>query len=161
MKKTIALMVAILASVSFSGRAQQRPAQASIQGVWRVVEQTINDRTLKDKELGVGFHIYTEGYFAAVRESDVPPRPNVEDVTKATAGQLLAVWGPFVAQLGTYEITGDRIVHRTLVAKNPDNQSGTGGPGQRIRFEGNTLVLEPIQRVAGNRQITLKMVRVE
>lgn len=146
--------------VAFSVAAQQRP-QPAIKGVWRVIEQTINDRTLKGHQLGVGYHIYTDKYYAAVRESDVPPRPNVQDPAKATAGELLAAWGPFVTQLGTYEISGDRIVHHALVAKNPDNQRSAGGPGQRFKIEGDMLVLEPIQRVAGARQITLRMVRVE
>lgn len=139
----------------------QQPTKPSIKGVWRIVEQTINQRTLKGDQLGVGYHIYTDRYYAAVRESDVPPRPQAEDPNKATARELIDMWGPFVAQLGTYEISGDQIIHTTLVAKNPVNQSDKGGPGQRFRIEGNTLITEPVQRVPGQRQITLKMVRVE
>ena len=160
MKKRIAGISLCALLLTLSVGAQQ-PPQPSIKGVWRVVEQTINERTLKGDQLGVGYHIYTDKYYAAVRESDVPPRPQAEDLSKATASEIIAMWGPFVAQLGTYEISGDRIIHTTIVAKNPANQRDQGGPGQRFRIEGNTLITEPVQRVTGQRQITLKMVRVE
>ena len=145
--------------IAVSVAAQPTPP-LNIKGVWRVTEQTINQRTLTGEQLGVGYHIYTDKFYAAVRESDVPPRPQVADLDKATARQIIEMWGPFVAQLGTYEISGDRIIHTTLVAKNPANQR-EGGPGQRIRMDGNMLIAEPVERLAGQRQITLKMVRVE
>src|SRR5437773_250133 len=108
-------VIVVVAGVSVG--AQQRPAQTRLQGVWRVVEQTINERTLAGEKLGLGYYIFTGGYYAVVRESDVPPRPDVSDVTTATGAQLLAMWGPFVAQIGTYELSGDRLLQRILVAK--------------------------------------------
>ena len=41
------------------------------------------------------------------------------DPAKATADQLRATWGPFVGEAGAYEITGNMITLRPLVAKNP------------------------------------------
>jgi hypothetical protein len=158
MRTALAILCGLVL-VALSVAAQQR-SKPSIDGVWKVVEQTINDRTLKGDQLGVGYHIYTEKHFAVVRESDVPPRPDVIDVDNATAAQLRAVWGPFVAKMGTYELSGDRLSFTTLVAKNPSNMSGRTA-SQRFTLDGDALTLEPVERVPGNRAIVLKMVRVE
>ena len=153
------VVITILTSLSVHA---QRPAapERSIQGVWRVIEQTLNEQTLTDEKLGVGYHIYTPGYYAAVRESGPPPRPDVPDIDKASKDDLLAAWGPFVTQLGTYKVVDDVLSFTSLVAENTGQMTGRGA-SQRIRFEGETLVLEPVQRTPGARQIDLKMVRVE
>lgn len=164
MRTVVAIVLtAGIAAVGISGAVQERAlptgqTSTSIKGVWRAVEQTINDRTLKDGSLGVGFHVYTDGYFAAVRESDVPPRP-AAPADNATAAQLLATYGPFVAQFGTYEVAGDMITETVLVAKNVEaaGRSNT----RRFRIEGNTLITEPVRRTPGTRAITLKFIRVE
>ena len=158
------ILVAMALVLVWSSVAAQRSAsQAGIEGVWRAVEQTINGRTLTGQNLGVGFHIYTKGYVAAVRESGVPPRPGFRSDGTPTAAQILAAYGPFVAQFGSYEISGDRIISQTLVAKNPENMNRAPGV-QRFRVEGNTLILtSPYDKTgsAGERTIILRMVRVE
>ena len=41
-------------------------------------------------------------------------------MTKATADELRAAWGPFVGEAGTYEVTtGNVITMRPIAAKNP------------------------------------------
>src|SRR5687768_5292191 len=105
-KKLAALAALVIAGLLLT--AQQRPApRPGIQGVWRVVEQTINERTLKAPELGAGYHIFTAGHFAVVRESGNTPRPDLSSTDTPTAEQVLAVYGPFVALCGSYEISGD------------------------------------------------------
>ena len=77
------------------------------------------------------------------------------DFEKATPEQLVAMWGPFVAQFGTYEIKDDVLTLTILVAKN----KGKSGLKQieRFKFQGDTLITEPIRA----KPITLKLVRVE
>ena len=160
MRKTSAVVVVAIVLV-WSVSGQQRTVQRSpIQGVWRAVEQTINERTLKDTQIGVGYHIYTDRFFAVVRETGTPPRPNVGNADEATVAQLMAGWGPFVAQIGTYETSGDQLSSVILVAKNPD---ATGRKGvERFTLTGNTLTLEPAEPVpAGARSIRMRLVRVE
>src|ERR1044071_7546545 len=36
-------------------------------------------------------------------------RPDIADMSKATADELRAVWGPLVANAGTYDVSGDLI----------------------------------------------------
>ena len=150
--------VIVLAFSLSVGLAQSKP---SIEGVWRITEQTINDRTLQGEKLGAGFHIYTKGYFAVVRETGESPRPGAGEISTATtAAQLIAAWGPFVAQMGTYKVSGDRLIGTILVAKNPENMKGDSGM-QKFTIQGDTLTLEPAEIKPGARVIRLKLIRVE
>ena len=68
------------------------------------------------------------------------PRPIPADVTKANADELRAVWGPFVGEAGTYEVTGGSVITvRPIVSKNP----AVMGPGTSITYsyklEGDTF----------------------
>jgi Lipocalin-like domain len=152
-------LVPVLGAVVLS---QTRPQQVPpVYGVWQVVEQTIDGRTVSGVNLGLGFHVYTPKYFAVVRESGTPPRAVVDNAETATAAQLLAAWGPLVAQVGTYEISGDQVTERVLVAKDAAYmQPGGTAVVRRYRLEGNTLTIEP-SRDGGGRNVTLKLLRVE
>ena len=154
------------AAVHAVGSAQTKPQTVPpVYGVWQVVEQTSDGRIASGSGLGLGFHIYTPRYFAVVRESGTPPRPRLggnSTVTAdtATAAQLLAAWGPFVAQVGTYELAGDLITERVLVAKDVASMQSAGAETvRRYRLEGNTLTIEP--REAKGAGVTLKLIRVE
>ena len=111
----------------------------SIKGVWRVVEEKNLWRTI-DKP-NPGYIIFTEKHFSVVREAQDIQRPEVTDFEKATPEQLVAMWGPFVAQFGTYEIKGDVLTLTIMVAKN----KGKANLKQieRFKLEGNTLITEP------------------
>ena len=149
------------ASVQAVGGAQTRPEKVPpVYGVWQVVEQTSEGRTLSGSNLGGGFHIYTPKYFAVVRESGTPPRPRTDGAETATAAQLRAAWGPLVAQVGTYEVAGDLVTERVLVAKDVANMQPGAETVRRYRLEGNTLTIEPSRGAAGP-GVTLKLIRVE
>src|SRR6187551_1445437 len=76
----------VLGAVSL---AQTKPQQVPpIYGVWQVVEQTIEGRTLSGVNLGLGFHVYTPKYFAVVRETRALPREALDNPDTATAAQL-------------------------------------------------------------------------
>ena len=141
--------------------AQTRPEKVPpVYGVWQVVEQTSEGRTLSGSNLGLGFHIYTPKYFAVVRESGTPPRPRTDGADTATAAQLRAAREPFVAQVGTYEVTGDLVTERVLVAKDVANMQPGAETVRRYRLEGNTLTIEPSRGATGP-GVTVKLIRVE
>ena len=152
---------ALVVVVCLSLPAQQQPVvKTSIQGVWRVVEETAGGRTITNPN--PGFIIYTAKYFSVVTEAQDIKRPDVTDVDNATAQQLLAMWGPFAAQFGTYEVKGDLLTLNILVAKNP-SLMGTKQV-QRFKVDGNTLTTEPFRDPGGtplSKPISLKLTRVE
>ena len=156
------LSVALLTS---QGAAQQ-PTRASIQGVWRVVEATISGpgaRTIAFADRP-NLTIITPRHYSRVEVQTDMPRPILADVAKASADELRAVWGPFVSEAGTYEVTpGGLITMRPIASKNP----AVMGPGVFIAYsyklDGDTLSLTQLRNQNGPfaNPFTLKLVRVE
>jgi hypothetical protein len=150
------LIVMIWAVASLSLSAQP---STSIQGVWRVVEQTINNQTLADEKLGLGFHIYTEKYYAVVRESGTPPRPDPR-MRRPRRRHSCSRRGGLSWRSSARMNSLATDSHTIIVAKNPDNMRNRTAPGSRFKLEGDTLITEPYGPRDG-RTIALKMVRVE
>ena len=79
--------------------AAAQSARASIQGVWRIVEASITGpgaRTIPFAERP-NLTIITARHYSRVEVQADRPRPVVADVTKASADELRAAWGPFVS----------------------------------------------------------------
>jgi hypothetical protein len=85
------------------------------------------------------------------------------DATKATADELRAVWGPFYAEAGPYEIAGNRITLRPVAAKNPAAMAPGAFTTWSFRLEGNTLWVTAERNQNGPipNPVTVKSVRVE
>ena len=154
----LALGVSVLTS---QGTTQSR--QPSIHGVWRVVEATVSGgRTIAFAERP-NLTIITDKHYSRVEVQADGPRPILTDVAKASADELRAAWGPFVAEAGTYESTQDVITMRPIASKNP----AVMGPGVFITYsyklEGDTLVITQQRNQNGpfNNPFSLKLVRVE
>ena len=146
------------------GTAAQ-PARASIQGAWRVVEAAITGpgaRTIAFADRP-NLTIITARHYSRVEVQADGPRPVVADVAKASADELRAAWGPFVAEGGTYEVAGNLITMRPIASKNP----AVMGPGVFITYsfklEGDTLLLTQQRNQNGPfaNPFSFKAVRVE
>jgi len=156
------LGVGLISSQGIVGQS----TQASIQGVWRIVEATIPGaapRTIAFADRP-NLTIITAKHYSRVEVQADGPRPILKDVAKATADELRAAWGPFVSEAGTYEVTpGGLITMRPIASKNP----AVMGPGVFItyayRLDGDTLSLtqQRNQNGAFANPFTLKLVRVE
>jgi hypothetical protein len=91
-------------------------------------------------------------------------RPDVADMSKAAADELRAVWGPLLANAGTYEVSGDLITIHPLVAKHPVVMRPGANEVYRFRIEGKTLTLRQVRNARGvavDSAPTLRFVRVE
>ncbi len=138
----------------------------SIQGVWRVMEVTITGpgaRTIAFAERP-NLTIITARHYSRVEVQADGPRPILADVTKASADELRAAWGPFVSEAGTYEVTPDSVITmRPIASKNP----AVMGPGVFITYsyklDRDTLSLTQQRNQNGPfpNPFTLKLVRVE
>jgi hypothetical protein len=157
-----ALSVGMLAG---QGTAAQSTRE-SMQGVWRAVEATITGpgaRTIAFADRP-NLTIITAKYYSRVEVQADGPRPVLADVAKASADELRAVWGPFVSEAGTYEVTpGSLVTMRPIASKNP----AVMGPGVFITYsyklDGDTLSLTQQRNQNGpfTNPFTLKLVRVE
>ena len=159
------LFAALIVGITSQGLAAQS-ARESIKGVWRIVEATIS---------GPGAHtiafaerpnltIITARHYSRVEVQADGPRPILADVSKASADELRAAWGPFVSEAGTYEVTpGGFITMRPIASKNP----AVMGPGVFITYsfklDGDSLSLTQQRNQNGPiaNPFTLKLVRVE
>jgi len=144
--------------------AQSKPG--SLQGVWQTVELTTTGpgaRTITIPEPRPNLTIITARHYSRVEVQAEQPRPILAEVAKATADELRAAWGPFVAETGTYEIAGDRITMRPIASKNP----AVMGVGVYITYsyklEGNTLWVTQVRNQTGPfaNPFTAKIVRIE
>ena len=157
-----ALTVSLLASQDGMAQSTRGP----VQGVWRIVEVTItgpNARTMSFAERP-NLTIISSKHYSRVEVQADGPRPMLPDAAKASADELRAVWGPFVSEAGTYEVTpGNVITMRPIASKNP----AVMGPGVFISYsyklEGDTLSLTQQRNQNGPfaNPFTLKLVRVE
>jgi hypothetical protein len=162
--KRLSFVVLVVALFSGHGIAgQSKPA--SIQGVWHVVEATITGpaaRTISFAERP-NLTIITAKHYSRVEVQADAPRPVLADVAKASADELRAAWGPFVAEGGTYEIAGNLITMRPIASKNP----AVMGPGVYItysyRLEGDSLWLTQQRNQGGPfpNPFSFKAVRIE
>lgn len=159
----LALIVAgLLVSHDIGGQA----TSPSIQGVWQTVEVTIPGsptRTITIPEPRPNLTVVTARYYSRVQVKAEGPRPVVADLAKATAEELRAAWGPFVAEAGTYEVTDHLITMRPIAAKNAAAMAPGAFTTWSYRLEGSTLWVTAERNQNGPivNPVTVKSVRVE
>jgi hypothetical protein len=139
-------------------------SKPSIEGVWRPIEIKIpgpGARTITPDQPSLD--VITAKHYSRVEIHATGPRPSVTDATKATADELRQAWGPVIAEAGSYELQGDVMRMRPVVAKN----SAAMAPGvvleNTYRLVGDTLWLTMRRGLRGVEvnPPTIKLVRVE
>lgn len=158
-------LFALGVTVVVSQGAMSQSPRPSIQGVWRVTEATITGPGARTISFAArpNLTIITHTHYSRVEVQADGPRPILSDVAKASADELRAVWGPFVAEAGTYEVTDGVITMRPIASKNP----AVMGPGVFIAYayklDGDVLSLTQQRNQTGpfTNPFSLKLVRVE
>jgi len=127
--------------------AQSAPtSRARVQGVWRIAEfahytEPTNSRPQPS------LYLFTGRHYAMLRVTSSAPRVAPVDPDRASAAELLAVWGNngFIANAGTYEIEGEHLIIRPVVAKDPGVMTSDFYTVYAMRFEGDLLVLSEVR----------------
>jgi hypothetical protein len=108
--------------------------------------------------------IFTAKHYSLTADTAAQPRPTepVKEQGKPTVEELQARWGPFAANAGTYELSGDTLTRHVAVAKNAAAQ-GKVVTRATIKLEGNNLWVTPVEGARGKvaYPATIKYVRVE
>jgi hypothetical protein len=153
----IAFLVILLFCVSSFGQ--------KIQGVWSLTEVTTtgpNGSTVQVSQPSM--YLFTKTHYSAIYVSSKEARPQIADLSKATADELRDVFvNSFVANAGTYEVKGGKLTMRPTVAKNPGfMQPGTFSTVS-VKLDGNmmTLVSESTNTGPVTNPTTFKLKRVE
>ena len=108
--------------------------------------------------------LFTKSHYSRTEVQSEQPRTPLQDPAKATADELRAVWGPFVGEAGTYELTGDHLITmRAMVAKNPAAMTQGAFRTFSYRIEGDTIIVSTVRNQDGpiTPQVTIKAVRIE
>lgn len=164
MKRYLLLILGAMVLTSHAIASQTK--SQSLQGVWQAVEVTIpgeTPRTFTIPEPRPNLIVMTARHYSRVQVEAEGPRPIIVDVTKATADELRAAWGPFAAEAGTYEISGNLITLRPVAAKNAAAMAPGAFTTWSYRLEGGTLWVTAERNQNGPiaNPVTVKSVRVE
>src|SRR5882724_3307385 len=147
---TMATIIPILLATFFSTVSA---ADSPLVGAWQLDPGHSGQAAL---------YLFTPTHYSMVLAAT--DRPDIADMSKATADELRAIWGPLLANAGTYEISGDLITIHPLVAKIPVVMKPGANEVYRFRIEGKTLTLRQVRNARGvavDSAPTIKLVRAE
>lgn len=166
MKRILVLLAAVVLVVTSGQRIAGQSRSGSIQGVWQTVELKITGptpRTITIPQPGPLFTIFTAKHYSRTEIQSEAPRPLLPDVAKATADELRAVWGPVVAEAGTYEMSGDMLTMHPLASKSPAAMAPGAVIVYSCKLDGNTLTITQVRNQSGPfpNPFSAKLVRVE
>jgi hypothetical protein len=138
--------------------------RAALEGVWRTVEVVVQSPTPQAFKPGATLAIFHGRHYSRVEVHAEGPRPMLKDPAAASADELRAVWGPFVGEAGTYELSGKNLVTmQATVAKNPAAMTNGASSTYTYERQGDTLTLTQIRTQSGPpaAPVRVTLVRVE
>src|SRR5262249_599390 len=138
---TIALLVVCASALAL---AQAPP---SLQGAWRVTEIVVTGaNAASNKSPQPGLYLFTKQHYSVITVKGTMPRKDFgppKDPAKLTDAEKMAryeAWDALTANSGTYQVSGNVLTTRPLVAKNPAVMTGPANT-REFRIQGNTLTL--------------------
>jgi len=160
------LLAVIVAGLLIPDAIAGQAKSSSLKGVWQAVEVTMpgpTTRTITIPEPRPNLTVITARHYSRVQVEAEGPRPAIADMAKASADEMRAAWGPFYAEAGTYEVSGNLITMRPVAAKNPAAMTPGAFTTWSYRLQNNTLwvTAERNQNGAIANPVTVKSVRVE
>jgi len=137
--------------------------RAALQGVWRTVEVAVQGSAPQTFRPGATLAIIHGRHYSRVEVHAEGPRPLLKDPAAASADELRAVWGPFVGEAGTFDLSGNVVTMQALVAKNPEAMTNGATSVYTYQRNGDTLTLTQVRTHLGPSPTpaTIKLVRVE
>jgi Lipocalin-like domain len=158
---TAAIAVSVVVIVGAWGNAQT--SSGALDGAWEVQEITFAQPGLPVNK-PAGLYLFTGKHYALLQVADTArPSLTVAEEANATADQLRAVWGPFQANAGTFEISGTTLTTRPTVAKNPVTMSAGFFNEFSFTLNGDTLLLTQVKSRLGAfpNPATVRLTRVK
>jgi hypothetical protein len=113
---TVLSATLLVATVSKLKASESREA---FEGVWKTVEVVVPGPTPQTFRTPATLAIFHGKHYSRVEVHAEGARPVLKDPATASADELRAVWGPFVAEAGTFEVAGNNLTMQATVAKNP------------------------------------------
>lgn len=168
-KAVITTSLAALLSAAPEVRAQVQtqtiptPNPNPIMGAWRILDVTRDSAGTRITRAHPGVYLFTQRHYSVARIESDRPRRDFPAGLRRTTETYVDIWGPFAAHSGTYEIQGDRVTMRAVVAKNPSAMQPGSYNVHTFRVVGDTLWLRNVANSSG--RVTdgtlVKLVRAE
>jgi hypothetical protein len=158
--RSTALTVGVAILLTASALEGQQAPQG-LEGAWRVTEVVTTGprgRTLDSPQPGL--LLFTGGYYSYTFVTSDLPRLIPRGL--ATVEDMLDVWSPFTANAGTFEVSGDRMIRRPVVAKSPDAMAPGAFNEYTFRMIADTLWVTTVGTEGGPARspTTVRYVRV-
>jgi hypothetical protein len=114
-------------------------AASLVDGLWRVAEVTVTGANPSTTADPPSMFIFAKTHYAMMRAIGSQPRASFKAVNPATE-EKIAAYDSFIANSGTYELSGTILTVRPIVSKHP-NFMGGGFDTYEVRSDGDTLWL--------------------
>jgi hypothetical protein len=137
LKRFIVVTLIGISVVVASRFSIMRAAENPLEGAWQVT----NANGL------AGIFIFSAKHYSMMAAST--ERPEINDLSKATADEVRALYGPTVGNAGAYEISGNEVTIRPVDAKIPVVMKPGAYEVYEFKIEGNTLTLTQRRNVRG------------
>ncbi|HEV7693886.1 MAG TPA: hypothetical protein VGO52_23835 [Hyphomonadaceae bacterium] len=161
MKPTTSMMA--IAALSFFAFAQVANAQMAkdIQGVWKAVEVVVPSGPYTGThttDVQPSLFIFTKSHYSILSVGGFKPRPALK-AAPSSFEEYAAVYGPFTANAGTYQVKGTNLTSTPSVAAWPALMSGGATPPLELEWKGADLWFIS---TAANGQVTrVRLTRVD
>src|SRR5438552_12959720 len=150
--RVIALALAVL--FVLPAHTSVSAANGPLEGAWQVMD--VGGMPV------AGLYIFTGKHYSMMFATK--DRPQIDDTNKATADELRAMWGPMAANAGTYEVSGNLMTIKPIVAKIPIVMKAGANEVYAFRIEGKTLSFTQQRNARGvtvQNATTTRLMRVE
>jgi len=150
----VVLMTCVFLTSS-QARMVRAAAASPLEGVWQVIDV--------GGTAAAGLYVFTPGNHYSIMFA-TKDRPQIDDTNKASADELRAMWGPMAANAGTYEVSGNLVTIRPIVAKIPIVMAPGANEVYAFSVDGKTLSLTQQRNARGvtvQNANTVHLARVE
>jgi Lipocalin-like domain len=165
MRRTLGL--AVLSVVVAGGYLWHLSAQSSasaLQGAWTIQSVTSPQPPVNPRRNPKGLIVISGNHYAQVGVGDTM-RPSFPEggAAKATADQLRAVWGPVIADAGTFTVSGNTIKLTASVAKGTAAMAPGNFAEGTFTVSGDNLTVTQVRNQAGPiaNPVTVRAVRAK
>jgi len=135
-KLTLLLVLAVAAGSFLAFRPTMTTQVSALDGAWKLVHVTTAEEDFDSPQPSI--LLFTAGHYAAVSVRGTEPRETFPE--EPTDEQRLAAWRRFFASAGTYEVSGNEIHTKVIVARSPNLTAEQAERSSTFEVDGDTMV---------------------
>jgi Lipocalin-like domain len=143
MNKAINLSIGILISALFHASSVIGQVNtSSIQGSWETIELKVTSKdSTKTSTPFRSILIFSDKFYSTTSASvDRPSWPTIPNGEKVSYENLSNAYQNFTSNAGHYEIKGDSIIYKIIVAKSPNYMNDIKTYSQAFTLQGDKLI---------------------